>query len=89
MVEIFERLLPSPHMSIASREFGLTALAKLVTRFEASAERIHALIRQYTAHMNLELQQRSVEYARLLLKDELKLVGIFICISNLNDTFYH
>jgi len=50
----------------------LTALAKLATRFETNAERIHALIRNYTAHINLELQQRSVEYARMLLKDDLK-----------------
>jgi AP-1 complex subunit gamma-1 len=74
VVEIFEQLLPSSLMTLSSREFGLTALAKLVTRFDRSSERIHALIRQYTAHMNLELQQRSVEYARLLLKNDLKFV---------------
>ncbi|KAL7074537.1 hypothetical protein ACQ4LE_006347 [Meloidogyne hapla] len=72
VVRIFERLMPSSQMSIASREFELTALAKLFTRFESCSERIHALVRQYSANMNLELQQRSVEYARLLLKDDLR-----------------
>jgi len=64
--------MPSSQMSISSREFGLTALAKLFTRFENCSERIHALVRQYSANMNLELQQRSVEYARLLLKNDLR-----------------
>uniref|UniRef100_A0A915MET7 AP-1 complex subunit gamma n=1 Tax=Meloidogyne javanica TaxID=6303 RepID=A0A915MET7_MELJA len=72
VVRIFERLMPSSQMSISSREFGLTALAKLFTRFENCSERIHALVRQYSANMNLELQQRSVEYARLLLKNDLR-----------------
>ncbi|KAF7634102.1 AP-1 complex subunit gamma [Meloidogyne graminicola] len=72
VVQIFERLMPSSLMSIASKEFGLTALAKLFTRFETCSERIHALVRQYSANMNLELQQRSVEYARFLLKDDLR-----------------
>lgn len=73
VVDIFERLMPSSTLTVQTREYGLTALAKLVTRFESdSVARIHALIRQYSAHMHLELQQRAVEYARLLDKDELK-----------------
>lgn len=59
-------------MTVITREYGLTALAKLVTRFETGAERISALIRQYSDHMNLELQQRAVEYTRLLQKQNLK-----------------
>lgn len=64
--------MPSSLMTISTREYGLTALAKLVTRFETCSDKIHALIRRYSSHMNLELQQRSVEYTRLLLKDDLK-----------------
>jgi hypothetical protein len=59
-------------MSIPTREYGLIALAKLATRFTASMEHIHVLIRRYVAHMNLELQQRSVEFSKLLQNDELK-----------------
>lgn len=59
-------------MTISTREYGLTALAKLLTRFDTGAERIQAIIRRYSSHMNLELQQRAVEYTRLLIKDDLK-----------------
>jgi len=72
VVEVFERLMPRNAMTITTREYGLTALAKLVTRFESCAEKIRALIRHYSAHMNLELQQRSVEYTHILLKDDMK-----------------
>lgn len=72
VINIFERLMPSSLMTISTREYGLTALAKLLTRFDTGAERIQALIRCYSSHMNLELQQRAVEYTRLLLKDDLK-----------------
>lgn len=64
--------MPSSIMTVTTRQYGLTALAKLVTRFDVCNERITALIRLYTAHMNLELQQRAVEYSNLLLKDDLK-----------------
>ncbi|KAL3123759.1 hypothetical protein niasHT_009972 [Heterodera trifolii] len=72
VVELFELLMPHPQLTVPTREYGLTALAKLSTRFDSHAEQIHALIRQYSAHMNLELQQRSVEFSRLLSKDELR-----------------
>jgi AP-1 complex subunit gamma-1 len=64
--------MPSPIMSIQTREYGLVALAKLTTRFGSSLENIDGLIRRYTAHMNLELQQRSVEFSKLLQTSDLK-----------------
>jgi AP-1 complex subunit gamma-1 len=73
VIDIFEKLMPCSSMTVPTREYGLTALAKLVTRFEGDGvARIQALIRLYSAHMNLELQQRAVEYSRLLIKDDLK-----------------
>ena len=72
IIEVFERLMQSSLTTTITREYGLTAIAKLATRFEQNAERIHALIRNYMAHMNLELQQRSVEYSNVLLKNGLK-----------------
>lgn len=67
-------------MTVITREYGLTALAKLVTRFDVCNESIAALIRLYSAHMNLELQQRAVEYSHLLLKDDIKLI-LFILFN--------
>lgn len=72
VIDVFEQLMPSSLMTISTREYGLTALAKLLTRFDSGGDRIQALICRYSSHMNLELQQRAIEYSRLLLKDDLK-----------------
>lgn len=59
-------------LTVPTKEFGLTSLAKLADRLESQTDRIHSLIRQYSAHMNLELQQRSVEFGVILNRDNLK-----------------
>ncbi|VDK43820.1 unnamed protein product [Anisakis simplex] len=72
VVEIFERILPSTLTSTITKSYAMTALAKLDTRFTSTNERIRHLIATNTTHLNLELQQRSVEFARLLGYNELK-----------------
>lgn len=48
------------------REYALTALAKLATRFPASSQRIQGIVGSYSHSSQLEVQTRSVEYTRLL-----------------------
>uniref|UniRef100_A0A914BUG5 AP-1 complex subunit gamma n=1 Tax=Acrobeloides nanus TaxID=290746 RepID=A0A914BUG5_9BILA len=72
VIDVFEQVIPPTLTSIITKEYGVIALAKLATRFTSNVERIQALIRNYQAHMNLELQQRSVEFSNLLRLDELK-----------------
>ncbi|CAD5208904.1 unnamed protein product [Bursaphelenchus xylophilus] len=72
VVEMFEQLFPVSIMSIQTREYGIVGLAKLSTRFTSQTERIGGLIRRFVAHMNLELQQRAVEFSSLIPKAELR-----------------
>uniref|UniRef100_A0A915BSF6 AP-1 complex subunit gamma n=1 Tax=Parascaris univalens TaxID=6257 RepID=A0A915BSF6_PARUN len=72
VIEVFERILPSMLTSTVTKSYAMTALAKLDTRFTATNDRIRNLISTSTTHLNLELQQRSVEFARLLGYNDLK-----------------
>ena len=57
--------LQRPNASPACREYVLTALAKLVARFPASAARLKEMVAAYRQSSQLEVQTRSVEYGRL------------------------
>uniref|UniRef100_A0A914YBV1 AP-1 complex subunit gamma n=1 Tax=Panagrolaimus superbus TaxID=310955 RepID=A0A914YBV1_9BILA len=72
VIDAYEHVLTGCVLTVPTKEFGLTSLAKLADRLESQTDRIHALIRQYSAHMNLELQQRSVEFGVILNSDNLK-----------------
>uniref|UniRef100_A0A0N4ZKE1 GAE domain-containing protein n=1 Tax=Parastrongyloides trichosuri TaxID=131310 RepID=A0A0N4ZKE1_PARTI len=76
VVKLFETILPSNLIKNSTKGYGLVALAKLATRLEAYETRIKSLISMYTAHMNMELQQRAVELANVLNRTDLK-NGIF------------
>ncbi|KAK6055370.1 hypothetical protein COOONC_07127 [Cooperia oncophora] len=66
VVSVFENVLPSTLTSLSTKCYAVTALAKLATRFGSTVDRISALVRANQAHLHLELQQRSVEFSRLL-----------------------
>ncbi|KAI6203425.1 AP-1 complex subunit gamma [Aphelenchoides besseyi] len=72
VLELFVNLLSQRGMSIQTREYALVALAKLATRFHSTNEEIHALIRRYMPNINLELQQRAVEFGQILKNSDLK-----------------
>ncbi|KAJ1360749.1 hypothetical protein KIN20_019799 [Parelaphostrongylus tenuis] len=66
VVAVFEAVLPSTLTSLSTKCYAVMALAKLATRFGPTVDRINALVRANQAHIHLELQQRSVEFSRLL-----------------------
>uniref|UniRef100_A0A0K0DF82 AP-1 complex subunit gamma n=1 Tax=Angiostrongylus cantonensis TaxID=6313 RepID=A0A0K0DF82_ANGCA len=66
VIAVFEAVLPSTLTSLSTKCFAVMALAKLATRFGPTVDRINALVRANQAHIHLELQQRSVEFSRLL-----------------------
>jgi hypothetical protein len=55
-------------VNMATREYAINALAKLSTRFETPAirARVKSVMSVYGCNMNLELQQRAVEYNSIL-----------------------
>lgn len=65
VVDILENILTSPLANQVTKEYVLTALVKLSTRFQSGQDRIRAIIDFYTTSIDVELQQRAVEYNSL------------------------
>lgn len=53
-----------------TKEYALTALMKLTTRFTTCADQIQLVINNFTTNTDVELQQRSVEYDTIFRKYE-------------------
>ena len=53
-----------------TKEYALTALMKLTTRFTTCTDQIQLIINNYTTNTDVELQQRSVEYDAIFRKYE-------------------
>jgi len=72
VVELLAGVLRSPVADMVTKEYTINALMKLTSRFERGSPAlalIHKQLAQYSTSMNLELQQRSVEYSSLLKLD--------------------
>eukprot|EP00118_Oscarella_pearsei_P028844 m.3080 g.3080 ORF g.3080 m.3080 type:complete len:820 (+) comp9040_c0_seq2:94-2553(+) len=65
VLDVLEAVLKSALSSLVTQNFALTAVMKLSVRFSATNERIESLIERYGESMDVELQQRSVEYSKL------------------------
>lgn len=68
VVELVEKVLDGPYSTTATREYGLTALIKLVGRFQDPGvlERIRRRIQSYSRDPVVEVQERAVEYGKIL-----------------------
>ncbi|GAA6056924.1 hypothetical protein JCM3770_001325 [Rhodotorula araucariae] len=74
VLDLLERILVSPYTNTNIRQFVLTALAKLSTRFSQPEQlaRITAALHGYDSSVELELQQRAIEFGALLQLDAIK-----------------
>ena len=63
---LLEAVLKSHLATVQTKSYVLTALAKLATRLTEGKAESAELVSIFTTSMNLELQQRSCEYAALL-----------------------
>jgi len=67
VAELIEAILSGPYANQVIREYALTALMKLTARFADPnvIRRIRAIIEQYNTSIEVEIQQRAVEYENL------------------------
>ncbi|KAG9284081.1 hypothetical protein G9A89_022855 [Geosiphon pyriformis] len=67
VVDLLESILAGPYANQIVREYGLTALMKLTSRFTNSSvvQRIQANLEKYSTSIEVEIQQRAVEYKNL------------------------
>lgn len=68
VINVLEKVLTHNYSTEVSREYALTSLMKLSSRFRTSAGRIKAVIDGYGGSTHVELQQRSVEYSNIFSK---------------------
>ncbi|KAN0009607.1 hypothetical protein ACTFIU_006904 [Dictyostelium citrinum] len=66
VIDIIESIFRHATTTQATRQYSLTSLAKLSSRFsQSSLQRIKTMIDNYKQNINLELQQRACEYSTL------------------------
>jgi AP-1 complex subunit gamma-1 len=72
IVSTLENLIKGPFISLVSKEYILTALAKLCARFPRFVDRIGKFMESYRKSQHLELQQRALEYCNIIHHDSLR-----------------
>lgn len=74
IVDLFTTILNSSYASQVTTQYIVTALIKLTTRFSDSAqiERIRRLLENHNRSLDVEVQQRAVEYGNILGYDEIR-----------------
>ncbi|XP_036318393.1 AP-1 complex subunit gamma-1 isoform X4 [Rhagoletis pomonella] len=65
LIIMYHKYLTSAQVSITSKQYALVSLAKLSTRLQNCVEEIQALITSFGSHLNVDLQQRGVEFTQL------------------------
>ncbi|GAA6036368.1 hypothetical protein JCM8097_001688 [Rhodosporidiobolus ruineniae] len=74
VIDLLEKILVSPYTNTNIRQFVLTALTKLSTRFSQPDQlaRLSEALHQFDTSVELELQQRAIEFGKLLELDQIR-----------------
>ncbi|KAF1919102.1 adaptin N terminal region-domain-containing protein [Ampelomyces quisqualis] len=74
IVELFETILGSSYAGLIVQQYIVTATMKLTTRLTDAAqiERLRRLLQRYNANLDVEIQQRAVEYGNLFGQDQVR-----------------
>uniref|UniRef100_A0A671XHL7 AP-1 complex subunit gamma n=1 Tax=Sparus aurata TaxID=8175 RepID=A0A671XHL7_SPAAU len=81
VLDALETVLQSHMSSPATRGFALTATMKLSTRITDNVDRIRSIVSIYGSCIDVELQQRAVEYNALFKKyDHMRLSALLLCL---------
>lgn len=74
IVDLFSNILNSSYATQAATEYIVTSLMKLTTRFSepAQIDRIRRILHSNSANLDVEVQQRAVEYGNLFGYDSIR-----------------
>lgn len=74
IVDLFETILSSSYAGLIVQQYVVTASMKLTTRLNdpAQIERLRRLLHRYGANLDVEIQQRAVEYGNLFGHDQIR-----------------
>ncbi|KAK8742372.1 hypothetical protein OTU49_001833 [Cherax quadricarinatus] len=65
LIDIYQKILWSSQCSITTKEYALTSLMKLSARLTHEIGSIQQVVSAFGSHLNIELQQRGIEYSQL------------------------
>ncbi|PSS02469.1 glycosyl hydrolase family 47-domain-containing protein [Coniella lustricola] len=74
IVDLFQTILNSSYATQVSTEYIVTALMKLTTRLSegAQVQRVQAILQSHQTSLDVEVQQRAVEYLNLFNFDQIR-----------------
>ena len=74
IVDLFETILGSSYAGLIVQQYIVTASMKLTTRLSdpAQIERLRRLLQRYGVNLDVEIQQRAVEYGNLFGYDQIR-----------------
>lgn len=74
VIDLLETILAGPFANQILREYIITALMKLTSRFTStsSSERIKKILLGFTTSIEVEIQQRAAEFTNLFRYDEIR-----------------
>jgi len=73
VVDLLDRILKLPSTTRDTRQFALTAVMKLTTRFSNdSVVVLKQIVDRYTSSIEAEIQQRAIEYTKLFAWDNIR-----------------
>ena len=70
VIEIYQKILWAKNMSLITKQYALMSVTKLSTRFPSATPKIQEIIDAFSCHMEIDLQQRGVEFSQLFNKFE-------------------
>lgn len=65
LIALYHKFLSSAQVSTTSKQYALVSLMKLSTRIQSGQEEIKTIIESFGSHLNVDLQQRGVEFSQL------------------------
>uniref|UniRef100_A0ABD2WIQ5 AP-1 complex subunit gamma n=1 Tax=Trichogramma kaykai TaxID=54128 RepID=A0ABD2WIQ5_9HYME len=68
VIDVYHKLLWSQQNSVVTKQYALLSLTKLSTRFQRGNEKIRQIIDTFGSNLNIELQQRGIEFSQLFRK---------------------
>ncbi|XP_063225377.1 AP-1 complex subunit gamma-1 isoform X2 [Bacillus rossius redtenbacheri] len=68
VITVYQRLLWSTQNSVITKQYALMSLMKLSTRFQSNVDNVRQMVDACGSHLDVELQQRGVEFSQLFRK---------------------
>lgn len=65
VIDVYQKILWAKHMSLITKQYAIMSVTKLSTRFPNATPKIQEIIDAFSCHMEIDLQQRGVEFSQL------------------------